>query len=268
MTRSLGSIKTAEIQEKLQKTGLINLNHSPCTLGAVRVTNAHAYEAMVKSRVLKFTRFTLIAVLAGVASACTLHGENSGKPVVATSATTTTDQAASPQGITPVSSTPAAYAGVPADPHSYRMGNGDRVRVTVFGEQALTGEYLIDGSGNLSMPLISQVPVGGLTTKEAERRIAERLRAGYLRNPNVTVQVLTYRPFFILGEVQRSGQYNFVNGITIQTAVAIAGGYTARARTSKFKVIRLSPEGRQKLLLKPTARVRPGDTIVVAERFF
>lgn len=237
-------------------------------MDAVRFTNAHAYEAMVKSRVQKFTRFTLIAVLAGVASACTLHGDRSGKPVVAASTSSTADRSATPQSITPAGSTPAAYAAASQDPHSYRMGNGDRVRVTVFGEASLTGEYLIDGSGNLSMPLISQVPVGGLTTKEAEWRIAERLRAGYLRNPNVTVQVLTYRPFFILGEVQRSGQYNFVNGITIQTAVAIAGGFTTRARTSKFKVVRLSPDGRQKLLLKPTARVRPGDTIFVAERFF
>lgn len=217
---------------------------------------------MIKYRVPKFARFALIAALAGAASACTLHGNRADEPAAAT------DRSANPQGIVPANSTPAAYAGISQDRHIYRMGNGDRVRVTVFGEAALTGEYLIDGSGNLSMPLISQVTVGGLTTRQAERRIAERLRAGYLRDPNVTVQILTYRPFFILGEVQRSGQYSFVNGMTIQTAAAIAGGFTARARKSRFKVIRPGPEGRRSVLLKPTARVRPGDTIVVAERFF
>lgn len=118
------------------------------------------------------------------------------------------------------------------------------------------------------MPLVSQVTVGGLTTGEAQELIAERLRDGYLRNPNVAVQVLNYRPFFILGEVRSAGQYPYVDGMTVQTAVAIAGGYTPRARKSRFKVTRLTPAGRNTFMLKPGSPVVPGDTIYVDERFF
>ncbi len=151
---------------------------------------------------------------------------------------------------------------------SYRLGNGDRLRITVFGEAGLTGQYLVDGSGYISMPLVSQVRIGGLTTAQAQSVITEKLRQGYLRSPDVAVQVVTYRPFFILGEVQRSGQYPYVAGMTVETAVAIAGGFSPRARKSKFKVLRQSADGPEKLLLKPTAKVMPGDTITVAERYF
>ncbi len=151
---------------------------------------------------------------------------------------------------------------------SYRLGNGDRLRITVFGEAGLTGQYLVDGTGYISMPLISQVRVGGMTTSQAQSVITDKLRQGYLRNPDVAVQVITYRPFFILGEVQRSGQYPYVAGMTVETAVAIAGGFSPRARKSKFKVVRNRGSETEKLLLKPTAKVMPGDTITVAERYF
>lgn len=151
---------------------------------------------------------------------------------------------------------------------SYQLGNGDRIQVTVFGEKSLSGQYLVDGTGSIAMPLISQVAVGGLTTREAQKTIARQLSNGYLRRPSVAVQVVSYRPFYILGEIRKSGQYPFVSGMSIQTAVAIAGGFTPRARTSKFKVSRPVEYGTMELLLKPSARVMPGDTIIVSERFF
>ena len=161
-----------------------------------------------------------------------------------------------------------AHRGFTSSQPSYRLGNGDRLRITVFGEAGLTGQYLVDGTGYISMPLISQVMVGGMTTSQAQSVITEKLRQGYLRNPDVAVQVITYRPFFILGEVQRSGQYPYVAGMTVETAVAIAGGFSPRARKSKFKVVRHRGSGTEKLLLKPSAKVMPGDTITVAERYF
>lgn len=160
-------------------------------------------------------------------------------------------------------STQVAYADT-----AYRLGSGDRLRITVFGETGLTGEYLVDGNGNISMPLISQVRLGGMTSAEAQALIAAKLRDGYLRNPDVAVQIIGYRPFFILGEVVKAGQYPYVVGMTIQTAVAIAGGYSPRARKSKVKVTRHTVQGPVRMKLKPTSTVMPGDTIVVEERFF
>ncbi len=151
----------------------------------------------------------------------------------------------------------------------YTVGQGDRLQVRVFGEPTLTGEYAVDGSGVISMPLLRSVSVAGLTTRQVERTIASRLRQKFLRNPNVSVEIRTFRPFFILGEVTRSGQYPYVDGMDVQTAVAIAGGYTARARRSKVKVTRKYSNGTSRtLILRKTAVLMPGDTILVEERFF
>src|SRR5690606_13452293 len=118
---------------------------------------------------------------------------------------------ARPADISPATGSFAA-SGIGGD-DGYRVGSGDRLRVTVYGEESLTGEYLVDGSGSISMPLISQVTVGGLTTAEIQALVADRLRNGFLRNPNVAVQVIDYRPFFILGEVRTAGQYPYVDGM-------------------------------------------------------
>ena len=152
---------------------------------------------------------------------------------------------------------------------AYTVGQGDRLQVGVFGEPTLTGEYAVDGTGTISMPLLRSVRVAGLTTRQVAQRITTRLRKRFLRNPNVSVSVTTFRPFYILGEVTNSGQYPYVDGMDVQTAVAIAGGFTPRARQSRFKVTRKDANNRTRTLtLRRTATLKPGDTIVVEERFF
>jgi len=151
----------------------------------------------------------------------------------------------------------------------YTVGQGDRLQVGVFGEPALTGEYAVDGTGTISMPLLRSVRVAGLTIRQVAQRITTRLRKKFLRNPSVSVEVTTFRPFYILGEVTNSGQYPYVDGMDVQTAVAIAGGFTPRARQSRVKVTRKDANNRSRTLtLRRTATLQPGDTIVVEERFF
>ena len=111
----------------------------------------------------------------------------------------------------------------------YTLASGDRIRVIVFGQDAISNSYAVNGSGMISMPLIGDVAVVGLTTTETERLIENRLRAGFLRDPHVSVEVEAFRPFFVLGEVTTAGQYPFINGMTVQKAIAVAGGFSARA---------------------------------------
>lgn len=151
----------------------------------------------------------------------------------------------------------------------YTVGPGDRLQVRVFGEPTLTGEYAVDGTGTISMPLLRSVQVAGLSTQQVEQHVAAQLRKKYLRNPNVSVEIRTFRPFYILGEVNRSGQYPYVDGMSVQTAVAIAGGFTARAHRGRVKVTRRYANDLSRTLsLRKSATLLPGDTIVVEERFF
>jgi len=153
-------------------------------------------------------------------------------------------------------------------PGAYPVDSGDRLQVRVFGQPTLTGQYAIDGTGRISMPLIGNLMVRGRTTPVIEALITRRLAERYLRKPRVSVEVVVFRPFFILGQVNNAGQYPYVNGMTIETAVAIAGGYTARARKSRIRVTRNSSSGPQTSFMSPAQRVYPGDTIYVKERFF
>ncbi len=167
---------------------------------------------------------------------------------------------------------PQASQGKTSSPlhgQAYTVGQGDRLQVRVFGEPTLTGEYAVDGTGTISMPLLRSVQVAGLNTQQVEQRIATKLRQKFLRNPNVSVEIRTFRPFYILGEVNRSGQYPYVDGMSVQTAVAIAGGFTPRAKRSKIKVTRrYSNNSSRTLILRKSDTLQPGDTIVVEERFF
>ena len=150
----------------------------------------------------------------------------------------------------------------------YRLASGDRLRVIVFGQENLTNSFNVDGAGNISMPLIGSVRVLGLTTSETATTIGARLRGGYIRDPKVSVEVEAFRPFFVLGEVGSSGQYPFVNGLTAQTAVAIAGGFSPRGDQSGVDVTRLV-DGRPTTASVPlTFPIHPGDTVTVRERFF
>ncbi len=150
----------------------------------------------------------------------------------------------------------------------YTLDSGDRLRIVVFGQEGLTNTYIVDVAGKIAMPLIGAVAVRGLTTTQLARSIADRLRQGYIREPHVAVEVEIYRPFFILGEVTYPGQYPYVANMTVETAVAIAGGFTPRAYRYDVDVSRSSSgvTARQKVPL--IAPVRPGDTITVGERWF
>lgn len=159
---------------------------------------------------------------------------------------------------------PQAYCGDPG----YVLGPGDKVRVTVFGQEDLSGEFEVDAAGTISLPLIQSVPAQGLTPPQLEQAIAKRLEPDFLKNPRVNIEVLNYRPFYIYGEVLKPGGYPYVNGMTVHNAIALAGGFTYRARTSSV-IIRRTKDGvvsEQQSELDAT--VAPGDVIEVRERYF
>jgi polysaccharide biosynthesis/export protein len=159
---------------------------------------------------------------------------------------------------------PEAFADALNEP--YRLDSGDKLRVTVFEQTSLTNTYSVDQAGHVTMPLIGSVPARGATTQELAGRIAGALSRGYLRNPDVSVEVDTYRPFFIMGEVRNPGQYTYVNGLTAQTAIAIAGGYTARASEGVVEITRTINGEVITGTVPPTDPVRPGDVIRVRQR--
>ncbi|NJO54630.1 MAG: polysaccharide export protein [Bacteroidales bacterium] len=149
----------------------------------------------------------------------------------------------------------------------YTLDAGDRLRVTVFGQDGLTNSYAVNASGKIAMPLIGSVDARGRTTEELARTIAAKLRQGYVREPHVAVEVETYRPFFVLGEVTAAGQYAYVNGMTVETAVAIAGGFSPRASKAYAEVSRVIDGQMVRASVPLTYPVRPGDTINVIERW-
>jgi polysaccharide biosynthesis/export protein len=153
-------------------------------------------------------------------------------------------------------------------PDAYRLDSGDRIRVTVFGQPELSGEFNVDSSGAVALPLVQAVPARGDTTEDFARRVESVLSEKLLRNPAVAVEVSTYRPFFILGEVNRPGQYPYVNGMTVKTAAAIAGGFTYRAATAQVVITRREGEEMLEGSAALNATVLPGDTVMVGERIF
>ena len=156
-----------------------------------------------------------------------------------------------------------------ASSSDYRLGPNDRTRIIVFNQPGLTGEFVLDGNGTLAFPLIGSVPANGMTPRELQQAIAAKLDPEYLRAPNVTVEVLTRRPFYVLGEVQKPGNYPYVTGITALNAVAMAGGYTYRAKTTGYYVKRLDKDGKMiRVAATPETIIRPGDTLEVRERYF
>ncbi|MBP1179469.1 polysaccharide export outer membrane protein [Methylobacterium sp. PvR107] len=150
----------------------------------------------------------------------------------------------------------------------YTLAAGDKLRVIVFGQDNLSNIYAVDGAGRIAMPLIGTVQVGGQTTGQAAKAIEAKLASGFVREPHVTVEVDGYRPFYILGEVTTSGQYPFVNGMTVETAVAIAAGFGPRAARDYAVLTRDTSGNLASGIVPMTYPVRPGDTIVIKERFF
>lgn len=150
----------------------------------------------------------------------------------------------------------------------YRLGSGDALRVTVFGHPDLSGEFQVDGSGQVSLPLVGNIQAGGASIREFERNIIAALKPDYLKNPRVSAEVLNYRPFYIIGEVKNPGSYPFVNGMSVVNAVALAGGYTYRARENRLLITRATDPKRKKHPANHDTPVLPGDVIEVPERFF
>ena len=161
---------------------------------------------------------------------------------------------------------PAAFHEVLDQP--YRLGAGDRVRVTVFEQEGLTNTYAVDQSGYLAFPLVGAVAARGYTAQEIEGQIAEKLRQGYLRDPDVTVEIDRYRPVFVMGEVGAAGQYSYVPGMTVQKAIAAAGGYSARANQANVDVTRDINGKVMTGRVVTSDPLMPGDTIYVRERWF
>jgi protein involved in polysaccharide export with SLBB domain len=149
---------------------------------------------------------------------------------------------------------------------AYQLGSGDKLRVIVFGEEDLSGEFEVDDTGAVSLPLVGEVGAGGRTLRNFEAAVREQLSDGYLKDPRVSVQVINYRPFYIIGEVEKGGEYPFVSGMHLLNAVAVAGGFTYRANTSKVFITRGSRE--LEFAVTPELRLEPGDVIRVPERFF
>ena len=158
--------------------------------------------------------------------------------------------------------------GGPTSEVPYRLGPGDRLRITVFNQPTLTSTYAVDASGNVTMPLIGAVPAAQSSPAELKRLIETRLGKDYLREPNVSVEVEGYRPFFIFGEVNQAGQYPYVAGMTAEQAVAIAGGFTPRARQNSVELARRDDAGVARVRVPMTTVIRPGDTVFVHERWF
>ena len=151
---------------------------------------------------------------------------------------------------------------------AYRLDGGDRLHIVVYGQEGLTNTYLVGAGGSITMPLIGAVTARGRTPAELSAAIAARLRNGYIRQPYVAAEVEAYRPFFILGEVAAPGQYPFVPNMTVESAVAIAGGFSPRARRDLVIVTHTDARGVVRISVPPATPLSPGDTVLVDERWF
>ena len=168
---------------------------------------------------------------------------------------------------TPIVPMAAAGGGSPGD--SNKLGPNDRLRITVFGQPTLTGEYTLDGNGVLAFPLIGNVPANGSTTSELQQKIAAKLNPEYLINPSVSAEIVNRRPFYVIGEVQKPGNYPYVTDMTAVNAIAMAGGFTRRARKNDFYIRRFDKDGKMVRIEANAGTVlQAGDTLEVRERLF
>jgi protein involved in polysaccharide export with SLBB domain len=227
-------------------------------------------------------------ILAGCSATSTPSLENNS---VGPTASTATDQSAPPVQAEPPSAPvatgqPSATAAVessastaPVQPPSesqntgidsdqYQLGPGDKIRVLVYNETDLSGEFVVDSSGSVNLPLVGAVAARSLTVRAFQDSVVARLRDGYLKDPKVSVEVLNYRPFFITGEVNKGGEFPYKAGLTVQDAVGVAGGYTYRANTKTAYIRRAGQDQEQKVGLGQRVPINPGDSIRIPERFF
>lgn len=150
----------------------------------------------------------------------------------------------------------------------YKLGAGDKLEIKVFGTEDMSGEYTINGAGFISIPLIGSIQAKNITIETLQNVLVDKLKPDYLLNPRVNIQVLNYRPFYILGEVEQPASYSYVDGMTYLNAVAIAGGFTYRAKTEYVLVIRSNDPSQAEIEISTDKIVLPGDIIRVDERLF
>jgi polysaccharide export outer membrane protein len=150
----------------------------------------------------------------------------------------------------------------------YKLDAGDKIRLNVFGEEELSGEFVVSSAGVLSIPLAGDVPAKGRTIQDIQRSVETALRAGYILNPQVSAEVLTYRPFYVLGEVNKPGTYPYAAGLTVLNAVATAGGFTYRGDTRRVYIRRDGSQREEAFAVTSVLQVAPGDTLRIAERLF
>jgi len=219
----------------------------------------------------------LLVALAAVALAAALAGcmrKPAPRPVAAAPAPVAAQAMPAPVPPPIVPGPPAAaMAQAPAaepviEQPAYMLDSGDKLRVVVFGQEGLSNSYSVDAAGMITMPLIGPVPARERTTTGLSRAIAEKLRNGYIREPHVAVEIEAYRPFFILGEVTAPGQYPYVANMTAETAIAIAGGFTPRAEKKTVEVSRSAERQLYRGRVPLAFQIRPGDTVLVRERWF
>lgn len=164
------------------------------------------------------------------------------------------------------STRPATYEVATKGP--YTLDTGDAVRVSVYGDSELTNTYRVDDSGSIAFPLVGQVPVRGATTTVAASRIAGSLANGFMRNPNVAVEVAEYRPFYIQGEIENAGQFQYSYGMTVRAAISTAGGFTDTADRNRAVVYHRQGDQMIKTSVNLDYPIYPGDTVVILERWF
>ncbi len=202
--------------------------------------------------------------LVALVAATAVQGQPASPPP-APAAVAPADAQSAPVAVAPAAEPVLAPANASAD---YVLGPADKVRITVYGEPALTGEYFVSSSGTVNVPLAGDVQAGGKTLSVFRDSVVKALEDGYLKDPKVSVEVLTFRPFYILGEVVKPGQYPYTTGLTVFNAVATAGGFTYRANTHKVLIKRANNGGEQEYPLTSQTTIAPGDTIRIPERFF
>ena len=163
------------------------------------------------------------------------------------------------------SSTPTPQSGSGVQ---LRLSAGDKIKVIVFGEDKLSGDYQIDSAGTVSLPLAGTIQAAGLNKPELEQALTAKLKSEYLRNPRVTVEVISYRPFYVLGEVKSPGEYPYRSGLNVLSAIAVAGGATYRANNSVVYIQRAGTSDMAEFPQSPNVPVLPGDVVRLVERYF
>ncbi len=151
---------------------------------------------------------------------------------------------------------------------NYRLGAGDKLKITVYGELDLSGEFLVSANGHLQYPLLGEIQAAPLTAQELAKSLTAELGAKYLRNPRVSIEILNYRPFYIIGEVNKPGEYPYESGLSLHGAVALAGGYTYRAKESTVSIRRMGSESETSMPVTGQLKIYPGDVVRIPERFF